>query len=533
MKVCVVQPLYSTDYSKSDEFFQWEMDQMDACDASMDLIVFPESCDVPCFAATMELSRQSTAKYIDRLLDKASETAKRCNAIVVINAHVSEETGLRNTTLVFDRQGKEVYRYYKQHLVPSETSVYKLDSEYTFEYEPPYVLELEGLRFGFMICYDFYFYEAYAALARKDVDIIIGCSHQRSDMHSALETIHKFLAYHTNAYLVRSSVSMGEDTTIGGCSCVVAPDGTVLADMKSKVGRVCVDIDPKAKYFKPAGYNNPPSAHYQYIEKGRRPWKYRPAGSAIVRHDDLMPYPRTCAHRGFNTVAPENSMAAFGAAVAMGAEEIEFDLWATKDGVLVSSHDPTLERVSNGTGKIYEKTYDELLQLDFGVKHGEEFKGMKILRFDEILKKFACHVIMNIHIKIWDCAFEKDYVEEIVSLVRQYDCEKWVYFMSCNDKMLRKLHDYAPDLKICAGVYDNNDNLVDRAVALGAQKVQFISWAPFSKAHVEKARAHGLICNICQADDEGKAREYMEMGVDTILTNDYGRISQIVKEYKR
>ena len=112
---------------------------------------------------------------------------------------------------------------------------------------------------------------------------------------------------------------------------VVAPTGEVLLNMHSRIGLATVDIDPKNKYYKPAGFGNPPSAHYEYIEKGRRPWKYRPAGSAIVRHDEIMPYPRVCAHRGFNTVAPENSLPAFGAAVAMGAEEIEFDLWFTKE----------------------------------------------------------------------------------------------------------------------------------------------------------------------------------------------------------
>ena len=46
-----------------------------------------------------------------------------------------------------------------------------------------------------MTCYDFYFYEVFAPLARRRPDIIIGCSHQRSDKHSALETMGQFLAY--------------------------------------------------------------------------------------------------------------------------------------------------------------------------------------------------------------------------------------------------------------------------------------------------------------------------------------------------
>ncbi|MBQ8291777.1 MAG: hypothetical protein IJX88_04650 [Clostridia bacterium] len=532
MKACIVQPPYSRDYAKTEEYFLWEMKKFDECDESMDIIVFPESCDVPCFAPTKEDNLASIEKYRGKVLAKASETAKRCKAIVVVNVHAQEKSGLRNTTVVFDRSGQEVYRYYKQHLTPGETSIYGLDTEYTYEYEEPYVLELEGLRFGFLICYDFYFYEAYAAIARKNVDIVIGCSHQRTDTHATLETINKFCAYHTNAYLLRSSVSMGEDSPVAGCSCVVAPTGEVLADMKSKIGSVCVEFDPKKKFYKPAGYGGDMMAHWQYIEKGRRAWKYRPAGSAICRYDGIMPYPRTCAHRGFNTVAPENSMPAFGAAVSLGAEEIEFDIWATKDGELVSLHDCSLDRVSNGTGLVWEQTYEELLRYDFGVKYTEAFTGLKIVTFEEILKKFACHTVMNIHVKLWEHDEDNLMLEKIVGLIRKYDCEKYVYFMSSSDKALAAVKAYAPDLKICVG-HDKNRpyEIVERAIKLGAEKVQLFR-PYFNKEMIEKAHANGIICNVFYADTEADAREYLEMGVDTVLTNDYLRISKVVEQYK-
>ena len=70
--------------------------------------------------------------------------------------------------------------------------------------------------------------------------------------------------------------------------------------------------------------------------------------------DGEFPYPRVCAHRGFNTVAPENSLAAFGAAIALGAPEIELDIRFSKDGIPVVAHDSRLERVSNGSGIIEE-----------------------------------------------------------------------------------------------------------------------------------------------------------------------------------
>ncbi|MBQ9915448.1 MAG: hypothetical protein IJO50_04810 [Clostridia bacterium] len=56
MKVILIQPKYSTDYEKSDEFFQKELEYLDACDESADLIVMPESCDVTCLAQTKEES---------------------------------------------------------------------------------------------------------------------------------------------------------------------------------------------------------------------------------------------------------------------------------------------------------------------------------------------------------------------------------------------------------------------------------------------------------------------------------------------
>ncbi len=530
MKVCIIQPAYSTDYSRSDEYFEAELSYLDRCDESMDLIVLPESADVPCLAKTREESEASVRKYKDRLIEKCRETAKRCNSLLFVNARYETENGsLRNTTYAIDRNGEIAGLYFKEHLVPSEVSVMKLDSDYTFEYTEPTVIEIEGLRFGFLVCYDFYFYENFANMARQNLDIIIGCSHQRSDTHSALEIMCRHLAYNTNAYVVRASISMDETSDICGASMVVAPNGDVLANMKSRVGLETVEIDPTKKYLKPAGYGNPDAPHYEYIETGRRPWKYRPAGSAIVKHNALMPYPRICAHRGFSSVLPENSLPAFGAAIAMGADEIEFDLWPTIDGEIVSIHDPTLERVSNGEGKVYEKTYEELRALDFGIKYGEKFAGMKIPTFEEILRKFSCHVVMNIHIKtLADEPYNEEAMKKIVALIRRYDCEKYVYFMISHDTVIKQFMAYAPDIPVCVGAEGGAWEIVDRAIALGAKKVQLFK-PYFNQEMIDKAKANGIICNVFYADVADEAKKYLDMGIDTILTNEYNLISQVLK----
>ncbi len=533
MKACVIQPPYSSDYLKTEECFSAQLELLKQCDDSMDIIVLPEAADIPALAKTAEQRAESREKYTEKILKECKDAAIRCNAVVFVNAMYKAEEGFRNTTYAIRRDGTIAGMYFKEHPTQGEVDQPERDSGYSFEHTQPTVVEIDGVRYGFLTCYDFYFYENYANIAQKNVDIIIGCSHQRSDSHQAIEIITRFLAYNTNAYVLRSSVSMDENSDIGGGSMIVAPDGRVLANLESRIGLGVADIDPKAKYYKPAGFGNPPAAHYEYIEKGRRPWKYRPAGSAITKYDDIMPYPRVCAHRGFNAVAPENSMAAFGSAVAMGAEEIEFDVWYTKDGELVSIHDISLERVSDGEGMIFDHIYEELLQYDFGAKFNEKFAGIKILKFEDILKKFACHVIMNIHIKTVSvvCDYDPELLKKMIALIDKYDCRKHVYFMCGNDKVLDMARELAPDIARCCGGGRTPWEIVDRAIKYDCKKVQLLK-PYFNQEMIDKAHANNIRCNVFWSDEAEETEEFLKMGIDTILTNDYNLIAQVVKKYQ-
>ena len=290
-------------------------------------------------------------------------------------------------------------------------------------------------------------------------------------------------------------------------------------------GERTANININNKYNKTAGLER---------EADCLPQRYYQAGSALCQSDDKMPYPRICAHKGFSAVCPENSMPAFGAAVALGAEEIEFDLWSTKDGQLVSIHDSTLQRVSDGNGNIWDYTYEELLDLDFGINCGAHFKGLKIVTFEEILKKFACQVIMNIHVKIWDDGFENPRYENIASLIRKYGCEKYVYVMTRNDEYSKAFHETAPDIKRCVGwngVKDKPLETVERAIKLKCEKVQ-LRKPYFNQETVDLAHKNNIICNMFWADDPKEAVTYLKMGIDTILTNEFLQVSNAVKEFK-
>ena len=62
MKVCIIQPKYSSDFKMSDKCFEEQLKLIDQCDESMDIIVLPESCDIPAFAGLPEESKLSAEK---------------------------------------------------------------------------------------------------------------------------------------------------------------------------------------------------------------------------------------------------------------------------------------------------------------------------------------------------------------------------------------------------------------------------------------------------------------------------------------
>lgn len=533
--VCIFQPGYSVDCSRSQEYFEWELEQLDRLDENIDIVVLPEGADVLGKLGSPDDVLANVRENTARLVSKAADTAKRCNAIVFVNCYDKAGEKYRNTTIAFDRFGNIVGKYYKQHLTWGEEHVLGLDASYTYEYDSPLVLEIDGIRFSFLTCYDFYFYENYANIAKENVDIIIGCAQQKSDRLDIAETFSRFLAYNCNAFVLRSGVSLNDGSLLAGGSMVVSPDGHILVNLEEKIDVAKVEIDTSNKLYKPGGFGNPDCAHWEYVEKGRRPWKYRQSGSAVILDDNLMPYPRTCAHRGFPAVAPEGTMPGFGAAIALGAQEIEFDIWWTKDGELVVSHDRNLERCSDGTGLVTDYTYEELLKFDFGAKFGNDaFKGLRIPLFEEVLAQFACQVIMNIHIKTGNnkLVYDVDLIKKIAALIHKYGCEKYCYFMTGNDILLRQLAEYAPGIKRCVGAGDEPDRIVDRAIEMGCEKVQlFLEHA--DSEMTRKAHEHGIICNVYYADTEKRAREYLEMGCDVILTNNCNTIMQVVESWKR
>ena len=91
-------------------------------------------------------------------------------------------------------------------------------------------------------------------------------------------------------------------------------------------------------------------------------------------------------HRGASGHAPENTLAAFKKAVALGATFIETDLQLSRDARFVAIHDDTLDRTTNGQGKVHDQTLAALRRMDAGSWFGSDYAGERIPTLEEILE---------------------------------------------------------------------------------------------------------------------------------------------------
>ena len=107
----------------------------------------------------------------------------------------------------------------------------------------------------------------------------------------------------------------------------------------------------------------------------------------------------TIGHRGASGYAPENTMAAFMEAFELKADFIELDVAMTQDGVLIVIHDDTVDRTTDGTGKVAELTYDYIRTLDAGSWFSPEFAGEHVPTLGEVLDAFRGKIGILIEIK--------------------------------------------------------------------------------------------------------------------------------------
>ena len=96
--------------------------------------------------------------------------------------------------------------------------------------------------------------------------------------------------------------------------------------------------------------------------------------------------------------------------------------------------------------------------------------------------------------------------------------------------MLCRMRELLPKSGYCQGAGEGNAKMVEAAIANHFDKVQFVKDNPYSKELIDRCHENRIRCNMFWSDDAKEAREFLSMGIDCILTNDYQRVFDGVKD---
>lgn len=511
MRIGFIQPAYpataSPDPTTTIESLFHELARS-ACD----LIVLPEYANVPGMSDPAEMLQRAEAEA-GAFLSRVAATARRCHCAIAVNTLSILDAGPANVTWLIDEQGNTIGRYVKAHLTPFERDALKLvpGQEAT-------VAQWKGLRVGFLTCFDVYFTEFAERLAALKPDIVALPSYQRAESGDVLLRQAAGRALDIEAYIVRASYSMGSGAACGGHSLIAAPDGSILVNAGQETGLFAADITPQQKRLRPQAFGMPALPSRQIVEAHRRPWLYRPAGFGVGTKTAAA-YPRVVAHRGLSGACPENTLPAFAAAIALGADEIELDLWASSDGELVVCHDPQVDRTSNGHGLIRDLSWAEIQTLDAGSWRGPDWTGIPFCRLEDVLDQFGGKIVMNIHIK--ETGDDGLVVRRTRELAAQRGLLSDIYIAGDRD-VLECAIKYAPDVaRCCLAEASVGARMLDCALEYGCARVQF--WNPnVTPEDIERAHANGIICNLFfgnRPDTPEEATRMCNLGIDAVLTN--------------
>ncbi|CAN5819324.1 glycerophosphodiester phosphodiesterase family protein [soil metagenome] len=228
------------------------------------------------------------------------------------------------------------------------------------------------------------------------------------------------------------------------------------------------------------------------------------------------------AHRGFSEHYPENTLAAFRAAVDAGADRVEMDLAITRDDVVVLLHDRTLDRTTDGRGPVSSFPYDHVRGLDAGSWMDVRFAGERVPALRDVLAELADEAVLNLELKTNDrtAALAARTLDATLDLLEELDAFDRVVLSSFDALALRAAAEREPRLRTL--LIDWNPPSASDGLSL-AIDFGFWGWSPragYADAErIGRAKEAGLHVHV-GASAASDLRGLAHWGVDGVSSND-------------
>jgi glycerophosphoryl diester phosphodiesterase len=240
----------------------------------------------------------------------------------------------------------------------------------------------------------------------------------------------------------------------------------------------------------------------------------------IITYVDLK-RPTIFAHRGSSAHAPENTLAAFKLALEQDADGIELDVKLSADNQVIVIHDETVDRTTDGTGRINSLTLSEIKRLDAGSKYSDRYKLERIPTLPEVFETVGHKIFINVELANYTSPID-DLPDRVIALVRQYGLDSNILLSSFNSIALIKARFLHPEIPL--GLLTKtgiaNPTLRSKLIRFGPllsihPDYKDVNQQLIDRVHRLNSRVHAYTVN--QSDT---MRQLFAVGVDGIFTPD-------------
>lgn len=236
--------------------------------------------------------------------------------------------------------------------------------------------------------------------------------------------------------------------------------------------------------------------------------------------------PLVIAHRGAKGMAPENTLGAFQLGVEQKCDAIELDVHLSSDGEIIVCHDETLDRTTNGEGRIIDKELAEIRTLDAGSWYSEAYRGEKVPTLGEVFDLVPSSIMVNVEVKN---SYDGRMEERLIAFMRERDLFDQVVVSSFDHKYLYRIKVAEPKVKIGLLYQIRLHNAARYAKNFG---VDVYSLHPYfdhlDKDDVEQALQEGLQVYPWTPNEQHELEKVIGYGASGIITDFPARLDAIL-----
>ncbi len=223
------------------------------------------------------------------------------------------------------------------------------------------------------------------------------------------------------------------------------------------------------------------------------------------------------AHRGASTRAPENTLPALQEAVRQGAAGVEVDVQRTSDGVLVLVHDDDWWRTTGYSGRVRETPWGQVQRLDAGSWFGKDFAGVPVPRLETALESLPPGCFVNLEIK--SPQLDVGLGAAVAAAASPFQ-QRLQFLLTSFDKGC--IESLAETTDLACGILAGQ--LVAPLKRAASQSLHYAAILARPE-HIGRVHAEGGLLLAWTVDDAAVAAELRDLGVDGIITNDPGCLS--------